>query len=232
MMTKVNIQGFMTTTQASEASGLTAHRIGCLVRAGEIDAMKSGNTLLVDATSLQAYAKANKGRGRPMDARTAYGALWLLSGLDADWLSYAQARRLRIRLRSCSAEELSWQLRKRAQTRRYRASGSFLTGISDSLVLSGASSGLLGDFGLLKTDGTVEGYCREEDIGRLEKNFFLAKDTHGNVAARVASWLPEAPDGEMPIAVVAADLAQSLDAREREAGFDILRRLLDEHREV
>ena len=232
MVTGANIQGYLTTSQAAQATGLTAHRIGCLVRAGEIDAIKSGNTLLVDAVSLQAYTKANMGRGRPMDVRTAFGVLWLLSGLDADWLSYAQERRLRIRLRSCSAEELSWQLRKRAQTRRYRASGSFLAGISDSLVLSGASSGLLGDFGLLKTDGAVEGYCLEEDVERLEKSFFLAEDAHGNAVVRVAPWLPDAPDGEMPIAVVAADLAQSLGAREREAGLDMLRRLLDEHREV
>lgn len=222
----------MTTAEASAASGLSAHRIGCLARAGEIGAVKSGNTILVEAASLHSYATANQGRGRPMDARTAYAALWLLSGLEADWLSYAQSRRLRLRLQAASAESLSWQLRKRAEARRYRASGSFLNGTADSLRLSGTSSTRLADFGLLQTGGTVEGYCLEEDIGRFETTFYLAEDPHGNVVAHVAPWLPDDAGAEMPVAVTAADLAQSMDTREREAGLGMLRRLLDEHRNV
>ena len=232
MLKDAKIPGFMTTAEASVASGLSAHRIGCLARAGEIDAAKSGNTILVDAASLQSYVTANQGRGRPMDARTAYAALWLLSGLEADWLSYAQSRRLRLRLQSASAESLSWQLRKRAAMRRYRASESFLGPVAGALVLSGASSGRLAEFGLLQAGGRVEGYCPESEADELVASFFLAEDPHGNVALHVAPWLPDGARGEMPIAATAADLAQSMDAREREAGLEMLRRLLDEHRDV
>ena len=232
MISYTSIQGYMTTAQAAEASGLTAHRIGCLVRAGEIDAVKSGNTLLVDAASLQLYARSNRGRGRPMEASTAFGALWLLSGLDVDWLTYAQERRLRIRLETCTAEEFTWQLRRRALLHRYRVGASFLEAASASLVLSGASSGLLDDFGLLKQNGFVEGYCLETGIEQLEDSLFLVGDSQGNVIVHVASWLPDSIVGEMPIAVVAADLAQSLNTRESEAGLDMMRRLLDEYREA
>lgn len=232
MFKDARIPGYMTTAEAAEASGLTAHRVGCLARAGAIDAVKSGNTILVDAMSLQAYAQANQGRGRPMGARAAFAVLWLLSGRDADWLAYAQARRLRLRLQAAAAEPLSWQLRKRAETRRYRASESYLGAIAESLALSGTRSRHLERFGLLPRNGTVEGYCLGGDAGRLADLFFLAEDSHGNVVVHAAPWLPDSPDGEMPITVVAADLAQSLNARERKAGLDMLGRLLDEHRNV
>ncbi len=232
MLKEATIPGYMTTSQAAEATGLTAHRIGCLARAGEIDAAKSGNTLLVDAASLQSYAKANQGRGRPMDARTAYGALWALSGIEAGWLTYAQARRLNARLRSASAEALSWQLRKRAQLQRYRASESFLDDVAESLALSGASSGLLGSFGLLQAPGKVEGYIADDQIDNLVASCFLQKDPQGNVTIHAAPWLPEGLGAEMPVAAVAADLAQSLDTRERKAGLDMMRRLLDDYRNV
>ena len=232
MLKEATIPGYMTTSQAAEATGLTAHRIGCLARAGEIDAAKSGNTLLVDAASLQSYAKANQGRGRPMDARTAYGALWALSGLDAGWLTYAQARRLAIRLEGAAAESLSWQLRRRAQTLRYRASASFLDAAKEQLVLSGASSSLLGSFGLLQSGGKAEGYIAEGKVGAIASACFLQEDPQGNVTIHAAPWLPEGLGAEMPVAAVAADLAQSLDARESEAGLDMLRRLLDDYRNI
>lgn len=234
MLKEASIPGYMTAAQAAEATGLSAHRIGCLARAGEIGAAKSGNTLLVEAASLHAYAAANQGRGRPMTPEAAYGALWTLSGLEADWLPYAQARRLRLRLQAASAESLSWQLRKRAQTRRYRASASFLGAIAGSLVLSGASSSLLGEFGLLQAadGGKVEGYCTAGELDELAGSFYLADDAQGNVVVHAAPWLPDSAAGEMPVAVVAADLAQSLDARERAAGLGMLGRLLDEHRDA
>lgn len=232
MLKEAIIPGYMTTSQAAEATGLTAHRIGCLARAGEIEAAKSGNTLLVDAASLQAYKNANQGRGRPVDARTAYGALWMLSGLDANWLTYAQARRLVIRLEGASAESLSWQLRKRAQILRFRASASFLDAAKGKLILSGVSSSLLGSFGLLQSGGKVEGYIAEDKVDAIVSSCFLQEDPQGNVAIHAAPWLPGELGAEMPVAAVAADLAQSLDTREREAGIDMLRRLLDGYRNV
>lgn len=232
MLKEASIPGYMTAAQAAEATGLSAHRIGCLARAGEIGAAKSGNTLLVEAASLHAYAAANQGRGRPMTPEASYGVLWTLSGLEADWLPYAQARRLRLRLQAASAESLSWQLRKRARTRRYRASASFLGAIADSLVPSGESSSFLGKFGLLQAAGRVEGYCLAAEADELVESFYLVDDAQGNVVVHAAPWLPDSAAGEMPVAAVAADLAQSLDARERAAGLEMLRRLLDEHRDA
>ena len=63
----------------------------------------------------------------------------------------------------------------------------------------------------------------------LERNFFLVEDATGSSTARFASDLPDslADATEMPAAVVAADLAMSVDARERRCGLDYLEGLLD-----
>lgn len=232
MFKNAKIQGLMTTAQASELTGLTAHRIGCLARAGEIEAAKSGNTLLIDSASLQTYALAKQGRGRPMDVQTAYAALWMLSGLNPDWLSYAQFRRLRLRLATMSAEMLVWQLRKRAEVHHYRASESMLNKVANSIVLSGTSSNCLNDFELLQIENKVEGYCLINNLDKLKKSCFLTEDTSGNVIVHASAWLPNDELRAMPIAVVAADLAQSLITREREAGLNTLRRLLSEYRDI
>ena len=232
MIEQASIPGYLTTAQAARVSGLTAHRIGCLVRSGDIDAIKSGNTLLVNAASLNRYAQANQGRGRPMDAQTAFGALWLLSGLDASWLPYARKRRLRLGLQTLTPEKLSWQLRKRSEVRRYRAGDSFLEALAGQLVLSGSSSAMLGQLGLLGQEGKVEGYCLAGELNDIEDSYFLRSNSDGNVVIRVAQWLPEDARGEMPIAVVAVDLTQSLDTRVRGAGMSTLGRLLDEYRSI
>ena len=231
MTNQLNIAGYLTTAQAAKRYELTAHRIGCLARAGEIEATTVGHTLLINAESIQLYANANQGRGRPLDAHTAYAALWLLSGLEVDWLSYAQTRRLRIRLIEVSPETLVWQLRKRARIARYRTSDSFLARLNKRLVLSGASC-KTDKFDLLGSSGRLEGYCLEADVKNLEGSFHLTADSQGNTYIHVAPWLPEGIAQEMPVAVVAADLAQSLNTRERNAGISMLGRLLDEYRHV
>lgn len=231
-MKTASIQGYMTTADAAKATGLSAHQIGCLARSGEIDAFKNGNTILVNAATLQSYAMSNQGRGRPMDAKTAYGALWLLTDLEAAWLNYPQQRRLRLRLQSTSVESLSWQLRKRAETHRYRASESFIERIAGSLLLSGVSSSHLTEFGLLDVKDVTEGYCLNDELHKLTESSFMTEDPQGNVVIHSASWLPSGILNEMPLAVVAADLTQSLNTRERKAGLNILRRLLDEYRQV
>ena len=106
------------------------------------------------------------------------------------------------------------------------------TGAARTMCSTGASSARLAEFGLLQAGGTAEGYCLSEDVGKLEASFYLAEDPHGNVVVHAAPWLPDGIGAEMPAAVTAADLAQSMDTREREAGLGMLGRLLGEHRNV
>ena len=230
MNREIYIQGFLTTEQASELSGMTAHRIACLARANEIDAVKIGNTLLVDAASLQRYSQNSQGNGRPLSAKTAYAALWLLSKIDADWLSYQQRRRLDIFLETTSVEKLCWQCRKRATRYVFRVSKSYEKKLESSLLLTSKNSRAVSSLGLVGSFEGVEGYCHSSQLLSLEKRYHLQPDNQGNAVIYSASWLPENIEGEMPIAVIAMDLAQSLNTRERSIGKKKLKELLDEYR--
>lgn len=227
MNTNVNIQGFLSTKQAAQASGLTAHRIGCLARAGEIRASRIGNTLLVEAASLQSYVQNAQGRGRPFSTQMAFAVLWALSGLEPNWLTYSQASRMRTQLAETTADALIWQCRKRAQTRLYRVSDSFGSQLASSLILSGGSSSEVPSFGLTPQSGTIEGYCKGTELGRIVQACRLAESAEGNAIIHVASWLPDWATNEMPVAVVAADLAHSINTREHTAGLRKLEELLN-----
>ena len=232
MIKEATIDGLMTTAQAAEYSGLSPHRIGCLARVGEIDAFKNGNMLLIDSLSLAAYVRASQGRGRPMDSKTAWAALWLLVRREVGWLDYYQMRRLRKRVESASAEVLLWQLRRRAYTRRYRVSASFLPVLEGAICLTGTSSNSLSQFGLMPVDDFVEGYCTQASASGIIESCRLVEDAQGNVTLRVADWLPQGAIGEMPPSVVAADLALSLNSRERSAGLQKFKEMLDAFRSI
>jgi len=97
-----------------------------LIHAGEVEAVRTaGEAFLVDVESLNGYARMRQGRGRPLSVNVAWAALWLLSGLEVDWLTYQQSRRLRISLHEMSAEGLVWLVRKRADFLHLRIDESF-----------------------------------------------------------------------------------------------------------
>jgi hypothetical protein len=72
----------------------------------------------------------------------------------------------------------------------------------------------------------VDGYCAGDALDDLVLRFHLIDEPGGNATIRVAARLEGELAGrhEMPLAAVAADLAGSIEARERAAG----RRLLEQ----
>lgn len=72
---------------------------------------------LVDRGSVDRYLQAHRqGRTRAWAAHTAWGAVAILSGRDADWLGATQASRLRSALREVDdVDDLLTQMRDRAQ---------------------------------------------------------------------------------------------------------------------
>ncbi|WP_143412117.1 hypothetical protein [Arabiibacter massiliensis] len=228
MTTTSNISGYLSTAEASHVLGSTSHHVARLARDGEIASLRTaGDALLVDASSLYVYKQISRGKGRPFSNRMAFAALWELSGLEAPWLSYAQRRRLRIKLADTTAEDLVWVTRKRAVERRYRASASFLPRIKERMILSGRTRETSGALGLVASDDVVEGYARLDDLADLARSFFLEDDPRGNVVVHAEDWLPDVEGSTMPEAVVAVDLAASLDTRGRSAGLAKLKELID-----
>lgn len=193
--------------------------------------MVSG-VLLVDPYSLQQYKQLHCGRGRPLSADAAWAMLWMLSGLDAPWLDYQQRRRAILKLRDIEARDLVWQARKRSKLHVYRAAPSVFGEISKALTLSGKSTDRPDIFGMPKNTFELEGYTDEETLEEVVEKFKLYEDISGNILVHCSSsapWMTTSDsqrNRQMPVAVVACDLAASLDQREAHAGITALEILL------
>lgn len=229
MNTIANIQGFLSGAQTANLLGVSAHQVAALARGGEIAAINAaGKALLINAESAKRYQQLHQGKGRPLNEQTAMAALLEISGIESVALPYQQARRLKLKLQAISAEDLVWQARRRATTRRYRCSESFLEALSSKVSLSGLNA-LNGNFDLTEGVGTLEGYVHQAILDSLIDEFFLNEDLKGNVTLHVTQNDYEL--GKMvPVGVVAADLAASLNTREHRAGITKLKELLDEYR--
>ena len=231
MIKDTTISGYYTTTQAASILCISSHEAARLARDGRIKAIKAvGDALLLDAIDVQQYKNLHQGKGRPLSPDIAWAALLILSGFDVEWLSYPQLRRLKLKLKTTSALDLLWQARNRLQTKRYRASESFFKELRNELILTGSSSSLF-EFSLVEQKHVLEGYTTV-NFEILEKKYHLVEDTNGNAIIHSAHghvWFFNKTE-TIPIAVAAADLAVSLDTREKQAGLAALERLLDEYR--
>jgi excisionase family DNA binding protein len=218
----------VTTEDAAERLGVSRRQVQRLIASGELAAQRTaGDAWLVDALALNALARARPSRGRPWTAETAWAALWWLSGLDVDWLGGRTEARLRDRLRSLSANDLVLAARRRATAHHFRASASFLAPLRAEVVLTGASATSPAVFDLTSDESRVDAYCAAGSAGDLAARFHLAPAARGNVTLRETLLTPVVRDRHaMPTAVVALDLAESVEPRERAAGRRVLEGLL------
>ncbi|HEY0166292.1 MAG TPA: hypothetical protein VGB75_04545 [Jatrophihabitans sp.] len=152
----------------------------------------------------------------------------------------AQLSHLRNRLRHLDAESLVRMSRKRARITRWRVSDSYVRAVGKRVVVTAASALDSSDGGeqlarslRLATrtwDGQVEGYITAEKLSQLEREFFLVADGGGNVTLRVTEDVETLVDLQQPfracLPVVALDLAESTDVRERSAGLRALTTLM------
>ena len=224
------LNGWMTTAEAAEKLGVGRLQIARLVRDEELDAMRSaGGVYLVNAEALERYRLLFRGKGRPWDKYVSFAALWILSGLDAEWLTYTQRQRLSARLRNIEADDLAWAVRKRAETMRFRIGESFFSSAKDMLSISGASSDILLRHGLTPQINKIEGYIDGNRLNDFIKKHHAVQGEDANAVIHVISNPPFTLGNytQMPVAVVAADLCASLDVRERNAGIETLKGLLD-----
>lgn len=218
----------VTTEDAAGRLGVSRRQVQRLIASGDLAAQRTaGGAWLVDALALNALVRARPSRGRPWTAETAWAALWWLSGLDVDWLGDRTEVRLRTRLRSLDANDLVLACRRRAATHRFRASGSFLAPLRGQVALTGASAASLATFDLTADESRVDAYCAAGSAGDLAARFQLAPDARGNVTLRETALTAVVCDRPaMPIAVVALDLAESIEPRERAAGLRVVEGLL------
>jgi excisionase family DNA binding protein len=228
--TKAIIPGKVTVEQAASGLGVSRHQVTELIHNGSLSATRTaGGVFLVSAGSLEQLKIIRRGNGRPLKQETAWAALWALSGLDVPWLDYHQKRRLVIRLKTTTTQDLVWDTRRRASSLWVRVSDSFLSDICKYLVLSGMSAAKEQDFDLMGEPSYLEGYIAQEKLQGFIKRYHAVEREDANVMLHVISGAPIDLKvfAVMPVAVVATDLAASLDARERNAGIEKLKELLD-----
>ncbi len=230
MESRYDIASGYTASQAARLLDVGRHEVARLVRAGVLLARKTDSgDLVVDPGSVHGRRALSQFKGRPWDQQTAWAALLALGGGDVSWLEYHKRRRLFLKLGEIGAEELVWLARNRMEARRYLVSPSFEDDVRGALVATGMASSFVSDLGLASTVPVLDGYAVGRTQEEIERDFFLVEDASGPCTVRFAKGLPDFLAGvvEMPGPIVAADLAMSVDARERRCGLDYLEGLLD-----
>lgn len=221
----------MTTSEAGALLGITRNSVTVLAEQGDlIVSGRVGSAILLEANSVQRLSLHPDRRGRPLDTPTAWAAISILSGGKAAWMGDRQRSRLKARLRSVSAGQLSWLARRRARMVTLRASGSYLTDIEVALMLSGVSEINTSSvyFGLIEDRTRIEGYTDQKGLDALIDAYHLVPDPVGNVIVHQVDF-PEAFKVCSSAVLTALDLAVSIDVRERAAGLRVLQSILDQH---
>lgn len=212
----------LTATQLAERLGVTTRRARDLLRSEEITGRQLANgTWLADSDAVARYeVSASRGSGRTLDSATAWGLLWELSGLDAEWLSASTRARVRRRIRESDAAAIAAAASKRARAHRFTAANAERA--SAELIRTGRAAVSVLDTDLLEDGRQVAGYVRSGAVEDYAKSHFMVPTGVGRDVIYENS-LPIGCEAEtMPAAVVAADLATSTDTRERSAGLQAL----------
>lgn len=214
----------LTATELADRLGVTRQRVLQLLGSREIAARRLANgTWLADSDAVARYELARGRRGRTLDRDTAWGLLWELSGLDADWLTEITRARVRRRIRESTADEIAKAVAKRTVAHRYTAANAERA--AECLIATGRAAAASLGTSLIDDRRRVCGYLRSGSVDEYAASHFMVADIGGQDVV-YENTLPIGYDGEaMPKAVVAADLATSTDTRERSAGLRALEEL-------
>ena len=91
---------YMTTTEAAKALGTDVKTVREWVNSGRLPlAGRAGRSFLIDTTSVKRLSVYARHPGRAWEPKTAWAAIDLLSGGQAEWLIPQNRSRLRIALR-------------------------------------------------------------------------------------------------------------------------------------
>ncbi len=216
------VMSLLPVVDAAERLGVSTRQVQHLVARGELLSLARG---VVDETSVERLLAVRRGsHTRAWAESTAWAAVALLSGRAAGWLGESQRSRLRGRLRGMDADELVDRARGRARVSRYVAHRSAEERLRTELVDTSVAAERLG----LAATNAIDGYLTATDLEAVVSRHGLIRDDTGSVTLRTTSVdldvvrdLVSAGD-----VLVALDLAESLDIRERRAGTHALDRAL------
>ena len=244
----------LTREEAASLLAVSTQRVSALCSNHLLTTYALGSRkILISLDSVNRYKQQNYKSGRAYAPSLAFAALFMLSGCEVSWINRQQKYRIEAYLRSITQQELVNRSRNRAKIMEYWCRKSRLAELSNHLILSAATGNMHSQFHLTQTD-EIEGYVSSNNLVDLINKFHLKNKEDGvdgsiiNVKLRViedskvfdlirqnsSSRITEdtratSAKSFMPIAVCAADLAESLDVRERQSGLNKLSELLTEY---
>jgi excisionase family DNA binding protein len=213
--------------QAAERLSISPQRVRALAAKGRMPARKIGRDWVVDLARLGLDEFGERGRGRPLSARSCWAILDLLDGKQPAGLSRSELLRARTRAGSL-AHSAPGAMSARAEVHRLVAHRGLTERLANDhrIVLSGVSA-TVAHRARVTALGALEGYVRADDLAALIDEFALAQPSPGvgaNVLLRVP--VPKWPfGGDQRIAsrpVVAVDLIDAGDERSVRAGRGLL----------
>lgn len=214
----------VTTAQAAERLGVSAHEVRRLIATGELIGSSLGRLLLVDEESLLLRDQQVVRRGRALASRTAWAALLEVSGERAEWLDRSSRSRLRSWLRRTDPETIAAACRHRARRHLLRVLPVYQQELlASSGVVHGGITAAVGADILARTDDVKEVYCSNDRLKVLRSEYGLISTPSANLIVRVPTfeWSFTSRQ-QMPVGVVAVDLLESTDVRTRRAGRELL----------
>jgi excisionase family DNA binding protein len=215
--------------EAARALGVNAARVRAMLASGQLAGDKVGGRWLVHAESVRRRKRERRGRGRQLSPRNAWGLLFLASGEAAPWIAGSDRAALLRLIGNRGLEGLSNRFHLRGSQHSFAAHPGVLQHIAAApeVVLSGASAAQAVGLGL-SPNREVDGYVSTEALPVVASRFALAQpdDASPNVRLRVppeGMWPFQARHA--PLAVVALDLSEDVDARSARIGLEAIREL-------
>lgn len=228
----------MTTTEAAKVLGTDVKTVREWVNSGRLPlAGRAGRSFLLDTTSVKRLSVNARHLGRAWESKTAWAAMDLLSGGQAEWMIPQNRSRLRTALRASTmtASRVHSLARNRSLVHRYRGHQSVAGMITGEVMATGnaaiaANPEVAHRFGLAASQARVDGYVGTERAEEIAAGFALTADPDGDIVLRAANLKYVSRDGSTPVAAIALDMMDSLATRERSAGERVLNDLLDAFR--
>jgi excisionase family DNA binding protein len=224
---------YVSVAEAAEELGVSPRRVRSLAENAQLSGRQVGGRWIIEREAVEARKLRQRPNGRPLSSSSAWYILAALSGEDDVLRSLAAPMRSRVKQR---ASELAEAVRSdparfsvlapRADTRAFYGHPGILQRIlaEPGVVRSGVSA-LSAHNAVLAEGGEAECYVRAKDLPELCRKYALRPDVdryRANVIVHVidevsqaAEWLFERLVAPAP--VVAADLADRPQARERDA---------------
>ena len=226
-MIQESLRSYLSATEAAERLHVSPRRIYALAKAKRLQAVPVGGRLLIEAGSVESFARSGAQAGRPWSPRRAWALILLAGRENPSGLDAVTKSKLRRVLRERDLWSIRSRLMGRAKRQGFRAHPSDLARIDrePGLVRTGARFAAQAGLRLLAPDAAPEYYVNGGTADRLIARFRLSETSESNLTLRLVSdevwtWLARPV---APAMAVALDLAEDRDARSREAAEAVLR---------